>query len=149
MNLIVAHSLISCCFITLTTLSSVFAQDGSGEIVIEESYYIVSPENQERFLQVYRDKFSPFWKEMNRIGVIDGDLRIYTQRIHTLNPRWTYKTVLRFKNYSAIDKWLEERDNVFNKLFPGEGGYEKVRKELSLITEDHWDEFIREIPLKK
>lgn len=124
------------------------AQDMKKDVVIEESYYLISPENQDKFLEIIREKVYPFWMEMKEMGVIDGDFKIYTQRVHTLNPKWTYKTVVRFKNYSSIDRWLKERDTVVNKLFPNQGGYESIRKEISLITEEHWDELIREIPMK-
>jgi hypothetical protein len=119
------------------------------KVVIEESYYVVKPENREKFLGIYREKLYPFWSEMHKRGIIVDEYRLYTQRVHTLEPLWTYKTVVRFKNYQSIDLWLEQRDEVYNKLFPGGGGYEKPRKELDLITEEHWDEFIRELPLDK
>jgi hypothetical protein len=117
------------------------------KVVIEESYYVVKPENREKFLDIYRQKLYPFWSEMQKRGIIVDEYRLYTQRVHTLEPLWTYKTVVRFKNYESIDKWLDLRDGVYNELFPGDGGYEKPRKELDLITEQHWDEFIRELPL--
>ena len=117
-------------------------------VVIEESYYAVKPESEEKFLEIYKTRVFPFWKEMNKMGLIDGDIRMYSQRIHTLKPRWTFKTVVRFKNYSAIDIWLEKREEVFDKLFPGEGGYKKLGKKIRGITDEHWDEFIREIPLE-
>jgi len=143
----VCRSFIFSNFIMLLTILSVYAQDEKGQIVIEESYYLIRPENQYRFLEIIKDKISPFWKEMNKMGLTDGNLKVYTQRVHTLKPKWTYKSVVRFKNYASIDKWLKERDNVVNKLFPNQGGYEGFRKEISLITEEHWDELIREIPL--
>ena len=118
------------------------------KIVIEESFYVVKEENKEQFLQIYKSKLFPFWQEMKEKGVIVDDFRMYSQRIHTLKPLWTYKTVVKFKNYQSIDKWLETRDKVYNKLFPGESGYKEPRHQLDLITEAHWDEFIREIPLK-
>ena len=117
------------------------------KIVIEESFYVVKPENREKVLKIYREKLYPFWSEMQKRGVIVDEYRLYSQRVHTLSPLWTYKTVVKFKNYESIDKWLSLRDEVYDSLFPGEGGYEAPRKELDLITEDHWDEFIREIPL--
>ena len=83
------------------------------------------------------------------MGIIADEYKLYSQRVHTLDPLWTYKTVVKFPNYEALDKWLEKRDEVYNKLFPGEGGYKAPRKEIDLITESHWDEFIREIPLQK
>lgn len=116
--------------------------------VIEESFYVVKPENKEKFLQIYRDKLFPFWSEMQKRGVIIGEYRLYSQRVHTLEPLWTYKTVVVFKNYAAIDEWLKLRDKVYDGLFPGEGGYKAPREEIDAITESHWDEFIREIPLK-
>ncbi len=125
------------------------AQEDGYQVVIEESFYVVSPENQDKFLEIYKGRVYPFWSEMNNMGLIDGDIKMYSQRLHTLEPRWTYKTVVRFKNYSAVDKWLHKRDEVYNKLFPNAGGYETVRKKISEITEEHWDEFIREIPLKQ
>ncbi|MGH7900537.1 MAG: hypothetical protein ACRENZ_02250 [Thermodesulfobacteriota bacterium] len=143
----VCRSFIFSNFILLLTILSVYAQDEKGQIVIEESYYLIRPENQYRFLEIIKDRVYPFWMEMKKIGIIDGDFEIYTQRVHTFKPKWTYKSVVRFKNYASIDKWLKERDNVVNKLFPNQGGYEGFRKEISLITEEHWDELIREIPL--
>ena len=125
------------------------AEEGRYQTVIEESFYVVSPENQDKFLEIYKEKVYPFWKEMNKMGLIDGDIKMYSQRVHTLDPKWTYKTVVRFKNYGAIDTWLQKRDEVFNKLFSDAGGYEKIRKEISVITGEHWDEFIREIPLNR
>jgi len=86
---------------------------------------------------------------MKKMGLTDEDIKMYSQRLHMLEPRWTFKTIIRFKNYNAIDTWLKKRDEVFDKLFPNAGGYQSVSKEISEITEEHWDEFIREIPLKK
>jgi len=139
--------LVTLFLISLIVRTNSFAQDDQYQIVIEESYYVVKPENQDKFLEIYKEKTNPFWNEMNKMGLIEGDIKMYSQRLHTLEPRWTYKTVIRFKNYQAIDTWLEKRDAVFNKLFPNAGGYKSVSKEISKITEEHWDEFIREIPL--
>jgi hypothetical protein len=125
------------------------AEEGKYQTVIEESFYVVSPENQDKFLEIYKEKVYPFWREMNKMGLIDGDIKMYSQRLHTLEPKWTYKTVVRFKSYASIDGWLKERDNIVNKLFPSQSGYESFRKEISLITEEHWDELIREILLNK
>ena len=124
------------------------AQEDSYQVVIEESFYVVKPENKDKFLEIYKVKVYPFWNEMKKMGLTDGDIKMYSQRLHTLEPHWTYKTILRFKNYNAINTWLEKRDEVFDKLFPNAGGYQSVSKEISEITEEHWDEFIREIPLK-
>lgn len=129
--------------------SGSFAEEDKYQVVIEESFYVVSPQNQDKFLEIYREKVYPFWSEMSKMGLIDGDIRMYSQRLHTLKPKWTYKTVVRFKNYNAIDTWLQKRDEVYNKLFPDADGYKSVRKEISEITDEHWDEFISEIPLKK
>ena len=124
------------------------AEDGRYQVVIEESYYAVGPENEDKFLEIYKTRVFPFWKEMKNMGLIDGDIKMYSQRIHTLKPNWTFKTVVRFINYAVIDKWLEKREEVFNKLFPGEGGYKELGKKIKAITEEHWDEFVREIPLE-
>jgi len=123
------------------------AQKENCQFVIEESYYKVNPENEDEFLEIHKKKIFPFWKEVEKMGLIDGEMRMYTQRIHTLKPSWTYKTVVRFKNYGAIDKWLEKREEIINKLFPEEGGYNNLRKKVMVITEGHWDELIREVPL--
>lgn len=117
------------------------------KIVYEESFYVVKPENKDRFLQIYREKLFPFWQEMKNRGIIVDDYRMFSQRVHTIKPLWTFKTLVMFKNYEAIDKWLELRDEVYTQLFPGEEGYKGPRKEIDAITEEHWDEFIREIPL--
>jgi hypothetical protein len=137
-------------FITLLLFNSVpSAEEDKHQAVIEESFYLVNAENQDKFLEIYKEKVYPFWSEMNKMGLIDGDIRMYSQRLHTLEPKWTYKTVVRFKNYNAIDTWLQKRDEVYNKLFPNAGGYKSVSKEISEITDEHWDEFIREVPLNK
>lgn len=117
------------------------------QIVIEESFYYVKPENQDKFLEIYKKNIYPFWKEMERMDLIDGDIKMFSQRVHTLSPLWTFKTIVRFTNYTAIDNWLAKREEAYNKLFADEGGYKKIRKEIDAITEAHWDEFIREIPL--
>jgi heme-degrading monooxygenase HmoA len=125
------------------------AEKNAPSYVIEESYYKVDPEHEDEFLELFKKKIFPFWKEMEKLGLIEGEIRMYTQRVHTLEPSWSYKTVVKFKNYSAIDKWLEKREEIFNKLFPEEGGYNNLRKKVMVITEDHWDELIKEIPLKQ
>ena len=119
------------------------------KVVIEESFYVVKPENKTQFLELYRNKLYPFWMEMQKMGIIIGDYEMYSQRIHTIKPLWTYKTIVRFPSYSAIDIWLDIRDRVYRRLFPGEEGYKSVRKEIDLIVEDHWDEFIRQIPIEE
>ncbi len=115
--------------------------------VIEESFYTVSEGNKEEFLRVYKTRLFPFWQEMKVKGIITDDYRMYSQRIHTIEPLWTYKTVVKFKNYAAIDRWLEIRDEVYKKMFPEESGYSQPRKIIDSISSNHWDEFIREIPL--
>ena len=135
--------------VQILTASIAYAQDDRYKVVIEESFYVVKPENTEKFLKVYREKLYPFWEEMRKLGIITEEYKLYSQRIHTLDPLWTYKTVVKFPNYAALDKWLAMRDEVYNKLFPGEEGYKTPRKEIDVITVEHWDEFIREIPLQQ
>ena len=135
--------------ILLSSITTAHSQEDRYKYVIEESFYVVKPENTEKFLQIYRDKLLPFWSEMEDRGVIVGEYKLYSQRLHTLNPHWTYKTVVVFRNYEAVDRWLALRDEVYDSLFPGEGGYKAPRKEIDAITESHWDEFIREIPVQK
>lgn len=141
---------IAAIFITFQILVTglTYAQEDRYKVVIEESFYTVKPENREKFLKIYREKMFPFWEEMRKRGIITEEYKLYSQRIHTLDPLWTYKTVVVFPNYAALDKWLELRDEVYTKLFPNEEGYKTPRKEIDLITEEHWDEFTREIPLK-
>lgn len=133
-------------FVGVSTANS---QEDRYTFVIEESFYVVKPENTEKFVQIYREKLFPFWSEMQKRGIIVGEYKLYSQRLHTLDPHWTYKTLVVFKNYAALDEWLKLRDEVYDGLFPGEGGYKAPRKEIDAITESHWDEFIREIPLTK
>ncbi len=135
--------------VLFSSLTSAYSLEDRYKLVIEESFYVVKPENSEKFLEVNREKLYPFWSEMQKRGIIVGEYKLYSQRLHTLEPHWTYKTVVVFKNYEAVDQWLELRDEVYNGLFPGEGGYKAPRKEIDTITESHWDEFIREIPMKK
>jgi len=135
--------------ILFSSLTAAYSLEDRYKLVIEESFYVVKPENSDKFLEVYREKLLPFWSEMQNRGIIVGEYRIYSQRLHTLNPHWTYKTVVAFKNYEAVNRWLELRDDVYDGLFPEEGGYKAPRKEIDAITESHWDEFIREIPMKK
>ncbi len=117
--------------------------------VIEESFYTVSEENKEEFLRIYKTRLFPFWQEMKVMGIITDDYRMYSQRIHTIKPLWTYKTVVKFKNYESIDRWLEIRDKVYKKMFPEESGYSQPRKIINSISYNHWDEFIREISLDR
>ncbi len=140
-------------FVLLLTCPQVRA-DGfeySPRSVIEESFYVVAPENRERFVRIYRTRLYPFWNEMRRMGIIRGEYRMFSQRLHTKEPVWTFKTVVYFTNYEAVDRWLEVRDRVYERLFPGEGGYRGARKEADALHphNKHWDEFIREIPLKE
>jgi len=123
---------------------------GSGYApVIEESFYTVSPENREEFLRVYKTRLYPFWEEMRKRGITTDKYRMYSQRIHSAKPLWTYKTVTKFKNYAAIDRWLEIKDEVYRKMFPGESGYAEPRKIVDSVSHNHWDEFLREIPLDR
>lgn len=135
--------------VLFSSLTAAYSLEDRYKLIIEESFYVVKPENSEKFLEVNREKLYPFWSEMQKRGIIVGEYKLYSQRLHTLEPHWTYKTVVVFKNYEAVDQWLELRDEVYNGLFPGEGGYKAPRKEIDTITESHWDEFIREIPMKK
>lgn len=135
--------------VLFSSLTTAYSLEDRYKLIIEESFYVVKPENSEKFLEVNREKLYPFWSEMQKRGIIVGEYKLYSQRLHTLEPHWTYKTVVVFKNYEAVDQWLELRDEVYNGLFPGEGGYKAPRKGIDTITESHWDEFIREIPMKK
>lgn len=119
--------------------------------VIEESFYVVAPENRDEFVRIYRTRLYPFWNEMRRMGIIRGPYRLFSQRLHTKEPVWTFKTVVYFTDYKAVDRWLEIRDRVFERLFPGEGGYRETRRKVDALHphDRHWDEFIREVPLKK
>ncbi len=142
-----SFTLLTLCFLIIMN-GDVYGKKSDYKTVIEESYYLVDEENKEKFLDIYRSRLFPFWQKMEEMGLIVDQYRMYSQRIHTIKPLWTYKTIVKFKNYAAIDKWLEIKDEVYNKIFPGEGGYSGPRKQIGLITKDHWDEFIREIPMK-
>ena len=135
-------------FLLLSLSNPLHVQEDKEQIVIEESYYKVKPGMEEKFLEIYRSKFYPFWEEVHKLGLTDGSIKIYTQRIHTLSPSWTYKTVVRFRNYAAIDEWIKRRDEITKRLFPNIDKYSKIRSEADELTEDHWDELLREIPLK-
>ncbi len=87
--------------IFFTGVTAAYSQDRY-KYVIEESFYVIKPENTEKFLRIFKDKLMPFWSEMQNRGVIVGEFRLYTQRLHTLDPHWTYKTVVVFKNYEAV-----------------------------------------------
>lgn len=146
------HVLISALIVASAFLFNVetsFSVEDKYKVVYEESFYVVKPENKDLFLKTYREKLFPFWQEMKNRGIIVDDYRLFSQRIHTAKPLWTFKTLVKFKNYEAIDKWLELRDVVYTEMFPGEEGYKQPRKIIDSITEEHWDEFIREIPLDK
>ena len=127
------------------------AFDYNPKSVIEESFYLVPHENRDEFLRLYRERMFPFWEEMRRMGVIRGRYRMFSQRLHTALPVWTYKTVVYFTDYASVDKWLNVRDKVFERLFPGEGGYKGARAKIDALykPETHWDEFIREVPLDR
>jgi len=135
--------------VLLSSVTAAYSLEDRYKLVIEESFYVVKPENTDKFLEVYREKLLPFWSEMRNRGIIVGEYKLYSQRLHTLDPHWTFKTVVVFRNYEAVGRWLELRDDVYDGLFPGEGGYKAPRKEIDAITESHWDEFIKEIPLEK
>lgn len=132
----------------LSAQQSSAAQEGRYITVLEESFYVVKPEHKARFLEVYRTRMFPFWNEMYAMGLTVDEFRLYSQRIHTLEPHWTFKSVVRFKNYQAIDRWLEIRYEVYERLFPGEGGYKAPRAVLDKLIETHWDEFIREVNME-
>ena len=81
---------------SLVTAAAVHAEEDRYTIVVEESFYTVAPENREEFLRVYRTRLFPFWQEMKKMGITADDYRMYSQRIHTIKPLWTYKTVVKF-----------------------------------------------------
>ena len=145
MKRIIQSILVLC--VLLSSVTAAYSLEDRYKLVIEESFYVVKPENTDKFLEVYREKLLPFWSEMRNRGIIVGEYKLYSQRLHTLDPHWTFKTVVVFRNYEAVGRWIELRDDVYDGLFPGEGGYKAPRKEIDIITESHWDEFIREIPL--
>lgn len=123
--------------------------DYNPKSVIEESFYLVPTANREEFLRIYRERLFPFWEEMRKRGIIRGRYRMFSQRLHTAKPVWTFKTVVYFSDYQSVDKWLDMRDEVFERMFPGEGGYKGARARVDklYLPERHWDEFIREVPL--
>ena len=139
---------ISFCLFLTPFKSNAEDVDDRYKVVIEESYYTIAHENKEEFLKIYKKKIFPFWREMKKMGLIQDDIRMYSQRIHPKKPHWTFKTVVRFTNYESIDKWLASREEVVNRLFPREGGYKKMRSKISAITEAHWDDLVREEKLE-
>ncbi|MCZ6638866.1 MAG: hypothetical protein O6830_02755, partial [Candidatus Dadabacteria bacterium] len=102
--------------VLFSSLTTAYSLEDRYKLVIEESFYVVKPENSEKFLEVNREKLYPFWSEMQKREIIVGEYKLYSQRLHTLEPHWTYKTVVVFKNYEAVDQWLELRDEVYNGL---------------------------------
>jgi len=121
--------------VLFSCVTAAYSLDDRYKLVIEESFYVVKAENSEKFLEINREKLYPFWSEMQNRGIIVGEFKVYAQRLHTLDPHWTFKTVVTFKNYEAVDNWLELRDQVYDGLFPGEGGYKAPRKKIDAITE--------------
>ena len=133
-------------YLTLLLLVSLPSIAVAKSPVIEESYWHVPFDKKEEFLKEYSTYWKPFWEEIRKKGWVVDRIRIYSQRVHN-KDHWTFKTVVKFKNYESIDKWLENRDNIARKLFPNFQNYKELTHGgKKLVKFDlHWDEFLREL----
>jgi len=128
------------------------AEGTAGSPVTVEYYYKIVPGGMmpggpSEWLSLYLRNHHPILKQMKKDGLIVSE-RIYERRFHAESPAWDYKVVMVWRDWAALEEAGKREPEIIRSIFPDKAAHDREEKRRWELTEKHWDDVLKEVPLE-
>ena len=122
-------------------------QPGMGSTVTIEYYYKLAPGGTSEWLALYLKNHNPILRQMIMEGLILSE-KAYERRFHAESPAWDYKVVMVWRDWQALQQAQQREPEIIRSLYPDKAGHDREEKRRWELTEKHWDDVLKEVPLE-
>jgi hypothetical protein len=123
------------------------AQMPAGSAVTVEYYYRLVPGGAQEWLALYKKNHHPILQQLMKEGLIKSE-KLYERRFHAAKPAWDYKVVMVWRDWAALEEARTREPEIIRSLYPDKPNHDREEKRRWEITEQHWDDVLREVPLE-
>jgi hypothetical protein len=124
---------------------------GGAPVTVEYYYKIVPggmmPGGPSEWLSLYLRNHHPILQQLKKDGLILSE-RIYERRFHAESPAWDYKVVMVWRDWAALDEAGKHEPEIIRSLFPDKAAHDREEKRRWELTEKHWDDVLKEVPVE-
>jgi hypothetical protein len=123
---------------------------GSGPVTIEYYYKIVPggmmPGGPSEWLSLYLKNHHPILQRLRKEGLILSE-KLYERRFHAETPAWDYKVVMVWRDWAALQEAGAREPGIIHALYPDKAAHDREEKRRWELTERHWDDVLKQVPL--
>jgi hypothetical protein len=128
------------------------AEGTEGASVTVEYYYKivpggVMPGGPSEWLSLYLKNHHPILQQLKKEGLILSE-KVYERRFHAQSPAWDYKVVMVWRDWAALDEAGKREPEIIRSLFPDKAAHDREEKRRWELTEKHWDDVLKEVPVE-
>ena len=128
------------------------AEGTAGAPVTVEYYYKIVPGGMmpggpSEWLSLYLRNHHPILQQLKKGGLSLSE-RVYERRFHAESPAWDYKVVMVWRDWAALDEAGKREPEIIRSLFPDKAAHDREEKRRWELTEKHWDDVLKEVPLE-
>jgi len=128
------------------------AEGADGKSVTVEYYYKIVPGGMmpggpSEWLSLYLRNHHPILRQLKKDGLILSE-RIYERRFHAESPAWDYKVVMVWRDWAALEESGKREPEIIRSLFPDKAAHDREEKRRWELTEKHWDDVLKEVPVE-
>jgi hypothetical protein len=137
----------------LGAFAAAWSAEGTGgpPVTVEYYYKIVPggmmPGGPSEWLSLYLRNHHPILQQLKKDGLILSE-RIYERRFHAESPAWDYKVVMVWRDWAALDEAGKREPEIIRTLFPDKAAHDREEKRRWELTEKHWDDVLKEVPVE-
>jgi hypothetical protein len=130
---------------------AIAAQSAGGRSVVIEYYYKIVPGGMmpggpSEWLSLYLKNHHPILKQLAKEGLILSE-KVYERRFHAESPAWDYKVVMVWRDWAALEEASKREPEIIRSLYPDKAAHDREEKRRWELTERHWDDVLKEVPL--
>ncbi len=126
-------------------------ETASSAVTIQYYYKLVpgaaTPGGGGEWLALYKKNHHPILRQLAKEGFILSE-KLYERRFHAESPAWDFKVVMVWRDWSALEQAQAREPEIIRSLYPDKAAHEREEKRRWELTERHWDDVLREIPLE-
>ncbi len=119
-------------------------------VTIEYYYKLVpgamTPGGSGEWLTLYRKNHNPILKELMKEGLILSE-KAYERRFHAQSPAWDIKIVMVWRDWAALEEAQAREPEIIGSLYPNKTEHDRQEKRRWELTESHWDDVLKDVPL--
>jgi len=119
----------------------------TGQPVTVEYCYKLVPGGASEWLTLYKKNHNPILLQSMKEGLLKSE-RLYERRFHAASPAWDYKVVMVWRDWTALEQSQAREPAIIRSLYPNKEDHDRQEKRRWELTERHWDDVLRELPLE-